>query len=45
MKSCGEQVNGYDVLMVVGGMYVEQSVAYTVKAVEVIGVTSVCQVH
>ena len=45
VKLCGEQVNGYDVLMVVGGMYVEQSVGYTVNAVEVIGLTSVCQVH
>ena len=40
-----QQIQGYDVLMVVGGMYVNQSVAYTVKAVEVIGLTSVCQVH
>ena len=40
-----QQIQGYDVLMVVGGMYVNQSVAYTVKAVEVIGLTSACQVH
>ena len=45
VKTYANQVNGYDVLMVVGGMYVEQSVGYTVNAVEVIGLTSVCQVH
>ena len=37
--------HGYDVLMVVGGMYVENSIGYTLKAVEVIGLNSVCQVH
>ena len=36
--------HGYDVLMVVGGMYVENSIGYTLKAVEVIGLNSVCQV-
>ena len=37
--------HGYDVLMVVGGMYVENSIGYTLKAVEVIGLNNVCQVH
>ena len=33
----------YDVLMVIGGMYIEQRVAYTLTSVEVIGPLNVCQ--
>ncbi len=35
-------IQGYDVLMVVGGMFLENRVGYTLKAVEVIGLTHVC---
>ena len=34
---------GYDVLMVVGGMYIENRVTYTLTSVEVIGPRSVCR--
>ena len=36
---------GYDVLVVIGGMYIEQSVGYTVNAVEAIGPSNVCRLY
>lgn len=36
---------GYDVLVVIGGMYIEQSVGYTVNAVEAIGPRNVCRLY
>lgn len=42
---CLNLVHGYDVLMVIGGMKIENGVTYVHKAVEVIGIASVCQIR